>query len=146
MAERDNGAWRDNVIHSVFKGPSVLLYADDGADSEPMKGCALLIQNDDPTAAEALFAAMSESGRVTAPFKQPFWAIFTAISPTGSASNGRRPASRRRERFRPRLQVDRLLRRRHLPANFAALVLGGVDIEIHHAVGKILGLLVGEDR
>ena len=73
MAERDNGAWRDKVLHSVFEGPGVLFYASDGADSEPMKGCALLIQNDDPAAAEALFAAMSNGGRVTVAFKQQFW-------------------------------------------------------------------------
>ena len=41
--------------------------------SEPMKGSALLIESDDPEAAGALFAALSEGGRVTVPFKQQFW-------------------------------------------------------------------------
>jgi PhnB protein len=73
MAERDGGAWRDKVLHSLFEGPGVRLFASDGPDSEPMKGAALLIEIDDPHAAGSLFAALSEGGRVTVPFKQQFW-------------------------------------------------------------------------
>jgi PhnB protein len=72
MAERDGGAWREKVLHSLFEGPGVRLFAGDGPDSEPMKGSALLIESDDPEAAGALFAALSEGGRVTVPFKQQF--------------------------------------------------------------------------
>ncbi len=64
---------RNKVLHSVFEGPALRLYASDGPDSEPMKGCALLIENDDPDAASSLFAALSDGGRVTVPFKQQFW-------------------------------------------------------------------------
>lgn len=73
MAERDGGAWRGKVLHSVFEGPWLRVYASDGPDSEPMKGCALLLENDDPDAASALFAALSAGGRVTVPFKRQFW-------------------------------------------------------------------------
>lgn len=73
MAERDGGAWRDKVLHSVFEGPGLRLCASDGPDSEPMKGCALLIELDDPDAASALFAALSAGGRVTVPFAKQFW-------------------------------------------------------------------------
>jgi PhnB protein len=73
MAERDGGAWRDRVLHSLFEGPGLRLFAGDGPDSEPMKGSALLIEDDDPASAGALFAALSEGGRVTVPFKQQFW-------------------------------------------------------------------------
>jgi len=73
MAERDGGAWRDKVLHSLFEGSGVRLFASDGPDSEPMKGSALLIEIDDPDAAGSLFAALSEGGRVTVPFKQQFW-------------------------------------------------------------------------
>jgi len=73
MAERDGGAWRDKVLHSVFEGPSFRLCASDGADSEPMKGCALLIELDDAGAAARIFATMSAGGRVSVPFKQQFW-------------------------------------------------------------------------
>ncbi|MGD0188181.1 MAG: VOC family protein [Roseiarcus sp.] len=73
MAEREGGAWRDKVLHSVFEGPGLRLYASDGPDSEPMKGCALLIEDDDADRAKALFAALSAGGRVTVPFAKQFW-------------------------------------------------------------------------
>jgi len=73
LAERDGGAWRDKILHSEFEGPGLRLCASDGADSEPMKGCALLIEIDDPVAAGAVFAALSEGGRVTVPFARQFW-------------------------------------------------------------------------
>lgn len=73
LAERDGGAWRSKILHSVFEGPQVRLCASDGADSEPMKGCALFIETGDLARAERLFAELSEGGRVTVPFKQQFW-------------------------------------------------------------------------
>jgi PhnB protein len=73
MAERDGGAWRDKVLHSVFEGPGLRLCASDGPDSEPMKGSALLIEIEDPLAAGALFATLSAGGRVTVPFKKQLW-------------------------------------------------------------------------
>ena len=75
-AERDGGAWRDKVLHSVFEGPGVRLCASDGPDSEPMKGCAIFIEEGDPAAALALFERLSEGGRVTVPFKKQFWGDF----------------------------------------------------------------------
>ncbi len=73
MAERDGGAWRDKVLHSVFEGPGLRLCASDGPDSEPMKGSALLIEIEDPLAAGALFATLSAGARVTVPFERQFW-------------------------------------------------------------------------
>ncbi len=73
MAERDGPAWREKVLHSVLEGPWLRLCASDGPDSEPMKGCALYVEGDDPAAAEALFGALSAGGRVTVPFKKQFW-------------------------------------------------------------------------
>jgi PhnB protein len=72
-AEREGGAWRDKVLHSCFEGPWLRLYASDGADSEPMKGCALLIEDPDVGAAAALFERLSAGGRVTVPFQEQFW-------------------------------------------------------------------------
>jgi PhnB protein len=69
----EGGAWRDKVLHSVFEGPALRLCASDGADSEPMKGCALFIEIDDSAEAGALFAALSAGGRVTVPFARQFW-------------------------------------------------------------------------
>ena len=72
-AERDGGAWRDKVLHSVFEGPNLRLCASDGADSEPMKGCALFLEIDDPAEAPSLFARLSAGGRITVDFKLQFW-------------------------------------------------------------------------
>jgi len=73
MAARDDGAWREKVLHSVFEGPGLRLYASDGPDSEPMKGCAILVEEDDLERARTLFEALSAEGRVTVPFKKQFW-------------------------------------------------------------------------
>jgi len=73
LAERDGGTWRDKVLHSLFEGPGTRFFASDGADSEPMKGCALLIELGDIAAAGALFATLSTEGRVTVPFARQFW-------------------------------------------------------------------------
>jgi PhnB protein len=73
LEKRDGTEWRDKVLHSVLEGPGLRLYASDGPDSEPMKGCALFIENDTPDAAARLFEALSAGGRVTVPFKLQFW-------------------------------------------------------------------------
>ena len=38
-----------------------------------MKGCALLIEIEDPATAGVLFNALSQGGRVTVPFQKQFW-------------------------------------------------------------------------
>ena len=73
MAEHDGGAWRDKVVHAVFKGPGLRLQGSDVADAEPMKGCAILLEPADAAAAAALFDALSAGGRVTVPFGPQFW-------------------------------------------------------------------------
>ncbi len=72
-AERDGGAWREKVLHSVFEGPNLRLCASDGADSEPMKGCALFLEIADSAEAAFLFAQLSAGGRITVDFKLQFW-------------------------------------------------------------------------
>jgi len=73
MAERDHGAWRDKVLHSLFEGPGLRFFASDGPDSEPMKGCAMYLECETVDAATSLFTALSAGGRVTVPFKKQFW-------------------------------------------------------------------------
>ncbi|MGA7121617.1 MAG: VOC family protein [Polyangiaceae bacterium] len=73
LGERESGAWRDRVLHSVFEGPSLRLCASDGSDSEPMKGCALFVEFEDGESAKTLFESLSAGGRVTVPFKMQFW-------------------------------------------------------------------------
>jgi PhnB protein len=72
-AERHGAAWGEKVLHSVFEGPGLRLFASDGPDSEPMKGCAILIEEDSLERAQKLFEALSADGRVTVPFKKQFW-------------------------------------------------------------------------
>jgi PhnB protein len=38
-----------------------------------MKGCALLIENHDPAAAQGLFERLSTGGKVTVAFQKQFW-------------------------------------------------------------------------
>jgi PhnB protein len=73
LAERDGPSWSKKILFSRFEGPGLRLCASDGADSEPMKGCAIFIENDDFGVAEKLFDAVSAGGRVTVPFKKQFW-------------------------------------------------------------------------
>lgn len=72
-AARAGEAWANKVLHSELQGESIHLFASDGPDSEPMKGCALVLELADVGRASALFAALSEGGRVTVPFDQKFW-------------------------------------------------------------------------
>jgi PhnB protein len=73
LEQRDGPEWRDKILHAVFEGPGLRLYASDGPDSEPMKGCAIFIENDSSDTTMMLFEALSAGGRVTVPFKQQFW-------------------------------------------------------------------------
>src|SRR5882762_2675339 len=73
LLKRHGDAWRDKVLHSVFVGSELRLYASDGPDSEPMKGCAILIETDALDSAKTLFDALSAGGRVTVPFETQFW-------------------------------------------------------------------------
>ena len=89
MAERDGGAWRQKVLHSIFEGPGLRLCASDGPDSEPMKGCALFVVAESAGKARALFDALSAEGSVTVPFKSSSGGSTTGTSPTSSGCSGR---------------------------------------------------------
>ena len=73
LESRHGAAWGDKVLFAVFEGEGVRLAASDGPDSEPMKGCAILIENDDVSLAQGLFERLSAGGVVTLPFKKQFW-------------------------------------------------------------------------
>jgi PhnB protein len=70
---RFGDAWRDKVLHALFEGTGLRFFGSDGPDSEPMKGCALMIDVDDAERARLLFDALSNGGRVTVPFALQFW-------------------------------------------------------------------------
>lgn len=73
VAARAGAAWDAKVLHSELEGPGVRFFASDGADSEPMKGCALLLEGDDVARARETFAALSAGGRVTVAFEEKLW-------------------------------------------------------------------------
>ena len=70
---RHGAAWSDKVLFSIFQGEGLRLTAADGPDSEPMKGCAILIENDDVARAQSLFERLSAGGVVTVPLEKQFW-------------------------------------------------------------------------
>ncbi|HET9955247.1 MAG TPA: VOC family protein [Polyangiaceae bacterium] len=77
---RAGAEWTRKVLHSLFDGESrdiqgerVRFYASDGPDSEPMKGCALLIEEAEVERASRLFDELSRGGRVTVAFDLQFW-------------------------------------------------------------------------
>lgn len=71
--QRYGEGFRDKVLHSLFEGPGLRFFAGDGPDSEPMKGCALLLELTDVADATQLFAALSAGGRVTVAFAKQHW-------------------------------------------------------------------------
>ena len=73
MEQRAGAAWGDKILHSVFEGSGFRLCASDGIDSEPMKGCAIFIEEDDLHEARSLFDALSAGGRITVAFTEQFW-------------------------------------------------------------------------
>jgi PhnB protein len=75
-ATRVPEAWKRKVLHAEFEGSGVRLFASDGPDSEPMKGCALLLDVGDVDRGRATFAALSDGGRVTVPFGETFWGVY----------------------------------------------------------------------
>jgi PhnB protein len=72
-AARAGTEWSSKVLHAELEGPGVRLFASDGPDSEPMKGCALLLEPGDVDRARAIFTALSAGGRVTVAFDERFW-------------------------------------------------------------------------
>lgn len=72
-AARAGDEWNAKVLHSEFVGDGVRFFASDGADSEPMKGSALLLEGTDVERARSLFAALAEGGSITVPFAKQFW-------------------------------------------------------------------------
>ena len=77
MAEQAPAEWRNKILHATLcVGDAVL----QGADSPPgqheeTKGFSVMIEVEDPTAAERIIHAMAENGTVRLPIQQTFWAV-----------------------------------------------------------------------
>ena len=76
MADQVPSEWRDRIIHAtLIVGDSALMGGDAPPDRyEEPRGFSVAIQIDDPAEAERIFHALSESGTVTMPLQQTFWA------------------------------------------------------------------------
>jgi PhnB protein len=61
------------VLFARFEGEGLRFAASDGPDSEPMKGCALMIENEDVAVAQGLFERLSAGGVVAVAFQKQFW-------------------------------------------------------------------------
>ena len=76
MAEQTPAEWRSKIMHARLEaGGQVLM----GSDSPPgyfeaPKGIHVNFGTEDPAAAERVFQALSENGRVTMPYAETFWA------------------------------------------------------------------------
>lgn len=77
MTDQASSDWRDKIIHAtLIVGDTALMGADvpPGHHKEP-RGFSVTIQIKDPGDAERIFHALAESGTVTMPLQQTFWAV-----------------------------------------------------------------------
>ena len=68
--------WDAKILHATLKiGNAVITGADVPPDRyEPPKGFEVVLQMDDPLAAERMFLALSENGKIVLPLQETFWA------------------------------------------------------------------------
>ncbi len=76
MADQVPSEWREKIIHAtLIVGETALMGADVPPDQyEKPGGFSVAIQLNDPAEAERIFRELSESGTVTMPLQQTFWA------------------------------------------------------------------------
>jgi PhnB protein len=68
--------WDAKIFHATLRvGDAVVMGSDPPPDRyEPPKGFSLVLQMDDPDAAERVFQALAEHGRIEMPLQETFWA------------------------------------------------------------------------
>ncbi len=66
-------AMSGKIMHAKFEGPGVCFYASDNDDAEPMRGSAMIFMLKDRGATDALFARLSNGGKVTTPLAIQPW-------------------------------------------------------------------------
>jgi PhnB protein len=68
--------WRTKIYHATLKvGDTEISGGDQPADRyEAPKGFSIVLDMDDPAAADRIFEALSENGRITMPLRETFWA------------------------------------------------------------------------
>jgi PhnB protein len=68
-----NEAMRGRIMHAKFEGPGILFFASDNDDAEPMRGSSHILQMDDRTLTEQLFARLAVGGQVSTPLAMQPW-------------------------------------------------------------------------
>jgi len=68
--------WGAKIYHATLKvGDTVITGGDLPPDRyEPPKGFSIVLEMDDPVAAERVFQALAENGRIDMPLRETFWA------------------------------------------------------------------------
>jgi PhnB protein len=68
--------WSARIYHATLKvGDSVIQGSDvPPGQYEPPRGFSLIVQMDDPVAAERVFQALAENGKIQVPLAETFWA------------------------------------------------------------------------
>ena len=76
MAGDAPAGWEGKVFHATLKiGDTLIAGGDVHPDRyEQPKGFSVLLQMDDSEAAERVFQALAENGRIDMPLQQTFWA------------------------------------------------------------------------
>jgi len=76
MADQVPSDWGGKIIHATLIVGSAQLMGSDAPPEryERPKGMTVTLQLDDPAEAERIFRELSESGTVTMPIQQTFWA------------------------------------------------------------------------
>jgi PhnB protein len=77
MAAEAPPGWDAKIAHATLKiGETMISGSDVPLDRyQQPKGFEVVLQMDDPAAAERLFAALAEKGTVARPLEETFWAI-----------------------------------------------------------------------
>ena len=76
MADQAPAEWRDKIVHATLQVGGMAFSGGDvlpGVYQRP-QGFQIQLNLDDAAAAEHIFAQLAESGAVTVPLQQTFWA------------------------------------------------------------------------
>ncbi len=77
MADQVPANFRDKVMHAKFTAPGISFFASDGREPKtvnPEEGNVSLALNiPDRAAADRVFSALSQGGKVTMPLEDAFW-------------------------------------------------------------------------
>ena len=69
--------WDAKIYHATLKIGDTVIYGSDMPPDRysPPKGFSIVLEMDDPAAAERMFRALAEEGRIEMPLQETFWAV-----------------------------------------------------------------------